>query len=532
MDALELALAAREELERRLREERLRVYNQPHLGQKRHLKHVQAHKCRKRILAVLGGNRTGKTVFGSVRDVLFLLGRSAEPYIQDWCDEDKEWWYSFFYDRCYPIEAWLCAESWDIQRDILQKEFFRWLPAGEIDRLVHRAKDVVDYVRLKNGSYVTFKSYESGPKAFAGKALDYAHYDEEPPEEVWEEGRMRIMDRLGYVTFTFTPLNGLSWSYHSLYLNKAGDKEVECVHFTWDDNPYLQEAEKRRLLADMGEDEVAARVYGEYITPGGTVFRRQPLLERRVELSTDPPPVRYYCFEGGEFRECRKEEAVLQCYRLPEEGKYYVIGADVAEGLPSGDNSVACVGDADTGEQVAELCARVDPDTFAAYLNALGRWYGCAELVVERNNTGQAVLLALDRTYLYPALYRHEDGRLGWPETSRTRPLVISLAQAMARDHPETILSAELVEECLTFVRSPTGRPEALNKGKKGGCRDDRVFAWALMLAGRELFGPPLDAVLPRRRLKKDGFRHHSLDEDEDLVGAYVDFDPTVWVED
>lgn len=530
MNELEVALAIREELEHRLREERLRVYNQPHLGQKRHLKQAEAHKSKKRLLAVLGGNRAGKSVFGSVRDVLFLLGRSAEQYVQDWCEEDQKWWYDFYYDRNYPIEAWVCGQSWDIQRDILQKEFFRWLPRCEVDRLVYRAKDVVDYVRLKCGSVVTFKSYESGPKAFSGKALDYAHYDEEPEGEIWEEGRMRLMDRLGYATLTFTPLNGLSWSYHTFYLNRAGDPEVECLHFTWDDNPYLSDAEKRRMLGDMSEDEVAARVYGEYVTPGGTVFRRQALLQRRVELAQSPPQTRYYRFEDGTFRECAPGDAVLKVYEPPTHGGFYVVGADVAEGLPSGDNSVACVGDADTGDQVAELCEKVDPDTFAAHLNALGLWYGNAELVVERNNAGQAVLLALDKTHLYPAIYKYEDGRMGWPETARTRPVVVALAQAMARDHPESIRSSELVEECLTFVRGPDGKPQALNKGKKGGCKDDRVFAWALMLAGREMFGPPLDAVLPRRRIGRGDFRHPSHDEDEQQT-AYVDFDPTVWVE-
>jgi hypothetical protein len=89
----------------------------------------------------------------------------------------------------------------------------------------------------------------------------------------------------------------------------------------------------------------------------------------------------------------------LVVWEGPRDGGLYVIGADPAEGNPQSDESAACVMDAVTGDQVACWAGRFEPATFASGLQVLGDWYGSAGghagVLVERNNHGHAVLLAL-----------------------------------------------------------------------------------------------------------------------------------------
>ena len=69
----------------------------------------------------------------------------------------------------------------------------------------------------------------------------------------------------------------------------------------------------------------------------------------------------------------------------------YVIGADSSAGVPGGSYSAAAV--LDSNFQVcATFQARVEPYVFANILKEMGKWYNEAQIAVERNFTGYAVL--------------------------------------------------------------------------------------------------------------------------------------------
>lgn len=174
--------------------------------------------------------------------------------------------------------------------------------------------------------------------------------------------------------------------------------------------------------------------------------------------------------------------ARLLVWRRPEEGRVYVIGADVGEGLAGGDASCAVVLDRETGEQVAELHGRIPPDRFGQLLDALGRWYRRAQLAVERNNHGHSTLNTLRNVCRYPRLYYHVryDAKagvaatptLGWPTDASTKPILVDdLAAAIAECHL-IMHSADLVDECMTFITKDDGSQQA-----QEGKYDDRVMA-------------------------------------------------------
>ncbi len=166
----------------------------------------------------------------------------------------------------------------------------------------------------------------------------------------------------------------------------------------------------------------------------------------------------------------------LRVYCESETGAHYVIGADPAEGNPTSDDSALDVVCRETGEQVATLAGKFQPSTFAAHIDAVGRYYNGADVLVERNNHGHAVLLWLrEHSRLY--LVRGHDGKAGWHNTVRGKALLYDAA-ADAYRHGETTLHDFATYTQLASIEGSTLRaPE--------GEHDDRADANALALAFR-----------------------------------------------
>lgn len=116
---------------------------------------------------------------------------------------------------------------------------------------------------------------------------------------------------------------------------------------------------------------------------------------------------------------------------------HYVIGVDTSPGAPTGSYSAAAVLD-DNWRVCATFQARIDPNTFADILKRMGLWYNKAQLAIERNFTGYAVLAALvgghnlnnEKMKLsnYPNIYRQRDfltgkvtSNLGWWTNEQTK---------------------------------------------------------------------------------------------------------------
>ena len=94
----------------------------------------------------------------------------------------------------------------------------------------------------------------------------------------------------------------------------------------------------------------------------------------------------------------------VQMWKPPQPGHTYVIGADVAEGLKTGDYSSAQVLDRRDLSQVAEWHGHIDPDLFGEELAKLGAVYHRALIGCEVNNHGLTTLTTLRRLN-YPNLY-------------------------------------------------------------------------------------------------------------------------------
>ena len=230
-----------------------------------HRKQVAFHKCPKKNRWVFGGNRSGKTECGAVESV--YMARGVHPYRQNRKD----------------VFGWVVSLSQQVQRDVAQAKILHYINKSWIYdvTMLSGRKDsaysgVIDQIRIKNVfggiSTIGFKSCDQGREKFQGSSLDFVWFDEEPPEDVYRECQMRVLDKRGDIFGTMTPLKGLTFIYDEIYLNKSGSPEIWCEFMEWADNPYLNREEVRLLTDALPTDQLESRRYGRFSANEGLVY--------------------------------------------------------------------------------------------------------------------------------------------------------------------------------------------------------------------------------------------------------------------
>lgn len=251
------------ELSRRKHSE-LRNYN---TGEKIHKKQLEFHKSKRRNRWVFGGNRSGKTECGAVESV--WMARGIHPF-----RENKK-----------DVFGWVVSLSTKVQKEVAQEKILKYLDKEYISEIIMNTGKktspefgVIDTIVVKNSfgglSKISFKSCEEGREKFQGTSLDFVWFDEEPPEDIYTECKMRVLDKCGDIFGTMTPLKGQTYIYDQIYLNSKNDPEVFTVFMEWADNPYLSDSELKRLTASMSEEELISRRYGKFLMNNqGVVYK-------------------------------------------------------------------------------------------------------------------------------------------------------------------------------------------------------------------------------------------------------------------
>lgn len=189
-----------------------------------------------KIRVLFGGNRGGKTSIGAEYIIRKAL---AKPRQRMWC----------------------CSETFQISVSIQQRKIWELLPKHKLKYCHYDEINgfTNNKVTLKNGSLITFKTYEQGREAFASDDIDVIWNDEEPPVEIVKEQRMRLLDRNGEMIFTMTSLKGvtdliedISGEYEIMKseyapladetLPRLAMKDEIAIFFMWTtENPYINQ---------------------------------------------------------------------------------------------------------------------------------------------------------------------------------------------------------------------------------------------------------------------------------------------------
>lgn len=234
--------------------------------------------------------------------------------------------------------------------------------------------------------------------------------------------------------------------------HELGPKQIAWRRQQW--------ATMRSLAAqEFAEDAVAC-----FRASGECVFELD-VVDKALERARDPLE--------------RRDNGRLAIWLPPRPGAEYVMGVDPAGGGVRGDYSCAQVIDRKLGLQCAELHGHFSHRELANRLVALAREYNSALVAVERNNHGAGVLAHLEGAKDVE-LYADKCGN-GWLTTAASRPALVEGLVAVMMAKPELFVSARLWNECRTFARTVSGRPEAAP-----GNHDDCVMAMGIALAVRE----------------------------------------------
>lgn len=175
----------------------------------------------------------------------------------------------------------------------------------------------------------------------------------------------------------------------------------------------------------------------------------------------------------------------------------YVIGADVAEGLPGGAYSCAAVLNIISGEQMAEWHGHASPGDFGIILAKIGEYYNMAKVAVERNNHGHATLITLRQNYGNVYKHREYDQRhnqttrkMGWPTNSKTRPQMFSSLRQAFDDGAMMVRSAEFLKECISMQAGDEDHDADNDEVRRTKSFKDRIFAWAIAWEVRKKGSP------------------------------------------
>jgi len=232
-------------------------------GYEPHDKQVIFHISPARGKLFIGGNRSGKTVGGAAEAVFRATGRHPYRAVEP----------PPTYGRVVAVDFVEGVEK------IVKPEIARWLPPSDLlggsweSAYDSRLRELT----LNNGSKIEFMSYDQDLEKFAGTSRHWCWFDEEPPQDIWVECLMRLIDTGGDWWITMTPVEGMTWTYDDIYersnpSHEKYDPNLLVVEVESAMNPHLNEGELEILLAGLDDDEKKARLRGQYVQRGGLIY--------------------------------------------------------------------------------------------------------------------------------------------------------------------------------------------------------------------------------------------------------------------
>jgi phage terminase large subunit-like protein len=204
-------------------------------------------ETRHKNIAVLGGNRSGKSLMSTLKLLRFLT--------------------------THPKQKAMMVTWSELSRRVQQPNINELLPWGDVEYAVYNPKKGFThrYIRFVNGSELRFATYEMGQESMQGTDLDMIVLDEEPPQDVYNEALMRLVDRGGQMVRVLTPVSGISYLYDEIILNNTG----QVKYWFWDSrkNKHINQAALIETVNRFSEKEREMRLMGSFVSLGeGLVY--------------------------------------------------------------------------------------------------------------------------------------------------------------------------------------------------------------------------------------------------------------------
>ena len=233
---------------------------------------------------LMAANQVGKTLSASAEVSMHLTGLYPE------------WWTGHRFAG--PNDWWVASTTSQMTRDNPQRLLMgrgeqNWgtgmLPGRlikTIKKAVHGVPESIELVTVKHqptgkDSTIVYKTYDQGRQRWQGETLDGIWDDEEPPEEIYDEGKVRLQAKNGIFIMTFTPFLGMSQVVLRFLKKKIPGGMV--INMTIDDALHYTPAQRAKIIEGYPAHEREARSRGIPAMGSGAVF---PVDE---DLLKEPP---------------------------------------------------------------------------------------------------------------------------------------------------------------------------------------------------------------------------------------------------
>lgn len=229
---------------------------------------------------LIAGNQLGKTFSAGAETAMHLTG------------DYPSWWEGHRFTA--PVDFWASCTTSQSTRDAPQRILLGKsdeLGTGsipgrhiiQIKKAIHGVSEAVETVLVKHvptgkTSRLVFKSYDQGRLRWQGETLDGIWFDEEPPADIFSEGKTRLQVRHGILYITFTPLLGMTDVVTRFLKEKPAGSAV--ITMTIYDALHYTDADRARIIAGYPAHERKARAEGIPIMGSGRVF---PIDEERLK---------------------------------------------------------------------------------------------------------------------------------------------------------------------------------------------------------------------------------------------------------
>lgn len=261
-------------------------------GAKHHAFHLESRPRSIRVLG--GGNRAGKTTTGVCDSLIEMTPRALLPeHLLAYKRHDCE--------RSGPFELRCVVPDMVRTGDPIKAKFKQWTPKelmkGRMWMGAWREKEA--RMTLECGCFMELLSTEMDLDKHGGTARHRIHFDEEPPQDYFNENMLRLADYGGDAMVTMTPLQGLTWAFTELW-KKRGTEGVSGITIGMRDNRHLTPEDIAFVLARItNEAERRQREFGEFADRGGPIYpnfmdaladhpSRERIAVRQVVCAIDP----------------------------------------------------------------------------------------------------------------------------------------------------------------------------------------------------------------------------------------------------
>jgi len=239
-----------------------------------------AHRSTVRTIIFCAANRSGKSVFGAVELAWHLTRQYPE-----WFPKTRKF--------SAPIKAVVVATSFPVVERVIEKKIFTYLPKSHVLKAKRTPQGYLSKILCKDGSTVDILNNEMETMAFESADWDFYWGDEPQSEGKYKAIQRGLVDRMGKVVLTFTPLIE-PWMKEKL-CDKADGKRIEMFvagirdnKFDIKGNQILTEEAIQEFEASLDPDDIESRIHGKFFHLRGMIYKNFSSIHCHEWEYTDP----------------------------------------------------------------------------------------------------------------------------------------------------------------------------------------------------------------------------------------------------